>query len=475
MRLQQLHEQQREAARADTSASLREEGNILFKSALSLAPVLRRSRLNGAKCLYLKAFAAALNSEDRASAQSNIAAVYRRILEITDGDFSQSNAHTDSLLYHASLSVRYGSEPNGKSAQWLLAKKIEIVTLVYSHCRRREAEKKFESYIGRLYHSAFADSSELLLPEVRLILLHAIFRQHFLQAVRLIENSEHLAAIQQLEDSRRASIEAETLFSQHAFPHSQLCTAAQASGEHIDEMQQFAEIERDLRVLREDCRLQLCVAHSGQMIIVGDEMLHNAVFGSAALNSYGVQDAIDCFRQSIVHARGVDIEHEAWANSRLGHVLSNVLKQPANGHLRYKECIQLAMSLYPRKSDTKPWFVEANQAVRDYQQLMNSRDQAESDKQRAPILQELASELSLLKAASAKGVKELLAHVYATCGSEGATRDTEIKVNKQLLKAILLFHPDKCKHDDMKKKTLHEEVVKALNHHYSASKETSDD
>jgi hypothetical protein len=422
----------------------------------------------------LRALAAALDSEDRVSAQSNIAAVYRRLLEM-DCSFSQSNTYTDSLLCHTSLSIRYGSEQNVKSAQWLLVKKIEIVKLAYSHCIRRDAEKKFETYIGRLYHSAFSESSGALIPEVRLILLHVIFRQHFLQAVRLIENSEHLAAIQQLEDSRRASIEAETLCTQNALGFSQFCTAAQASGEQSDELQQFAEIESDLRVLMEDCRLQMCVARSGQMIIVGDETLHDAVFGSAALNSYGVQDAIDCFRQAIVHARGVDIEHEAWANSRLGHALSKVLKQPANGHLRYKECIQLALSLYPRRSDTKSWFVEANQAVRDYQQLMNSRDQAELDKLRAPILDELASELSLLKAASAKGTQELLVHVYATYGSGGPARDTEIKINKQLLKAILLFHPDKCKQDDIKKKTLHEEIVKALNHHYSESKETSED
>jgi hypothetical protein len=390
-----------------------------------------------------------------------------------DCDFSQSIAYTNSLLCHASMSIRYGGEHNGKSSQWLLTKKIEVVKLVHSYCLRRDSEKKFEAYIGRLYRSAFGDNSRVLIPEVRLILLHAIFRQHFQQAVRLMENSQHLAAIQQLEDSRRANVEAEALCSQHPPGHSQVCTEALA--EEIEEVRHFAEIESDLRVLREDCRLQMSIAHSGQMILVGDELLHDAVFDSSALNLYGVQDAIDCFRQAIVHARGVDIEHEAWANSRLGHVMSKVLKQPANGHLRYKECIQLALSLYPRKSDTKPWFVEANQAARDYQDLMNSRDQAETEKLRVPIIQELASELSLLKAASAKGVQELLAHVYATYGSGGPSRDAEIKINKQLLKAIQLFHPDKCKQDDLKKKTLHEEIVKALNYHYSEFKETTAD
>lgn len=455
-----------------TSESLREEGNVVFKNALSLAPVLRRSRLNSAKELYARAFAAALNPEERTSAQSNIAAVYRRLLEM-GCDSSQSNAHTLSLLSHASMSITYGSEQNVKSAQWLLGKKLEVVKLVWSHSLRRDAEKDFESYIGRLYRSAFAEDSRVLIPEVRLILLHAIFRQHFLQAVRLIENSDHLAAIQQLEDSRRSSIEAETLCRQHPPRHSQVSTSELA--EQFEEVQHFVEIESDLAVLREDCLLQMSVARSGQMIMVGDELLHNAVFGSATLSTCGVYDAIDCFRQAIAHARGVDIEHEAWAKSRLGHTFSKVLKQPANGHKLYKECIQLVLSLYPRRSDSKPWFIEANEAVRDYQQVMNSRDQAETEKQRAPILQECAEELRLMKAASAKGADECLTHVYATYGCGGPSRDTGAKMTKQLLKAICLFHPDKCPQDDIKKKTIREEIVKSLNHHYTVAKESSDD
>jgi hypothetical protein len=369
----------------------------------------------------------------------------------------------------------YGSEPGGKSSEWILAKKIEVVQVAYAHCLRRDDEEEFASYIGRLYHVTFADISAALVPESRLILLHAVFKQHFLQAVQLIESSDHLGAIQQLEDSRRASIETETLCRQHP-PHlSQLTSAAlETHFESSEAVEHFAEIEDDLAVLREDCLLQMSVARSGQLIIVGNELLKNAVFGSALFSTYAVQDAIDCFRQAIVHARGVDVEHEAWANSRLGHTFSQVLKQPATGHLRYKACIQLALSLYPRQSDIKPWFIAANRAVEEYQKLMNLRDQAETEKLRAPILQELSAELALLKAASSKGAEHLLKHVYATIGKDGPGRDPDVSISKQLLKAIVLFHPDKCDQDDAKKKTLGEEVVKMLNHHYTLAKDQSD-
>jgi hypothetical protein len=449
------------------SDSLREEGNLMFKSAFNVAPVLQRLRLNGAKDLYTKAFTAALNSGDRSSAQGNIAAVFRRLLENCEA--SQISEYTDSYLCHASRSVAYGSEPNGKPPKWLLAKKLEILKVAQAHCRRRDSEKTFSSYIGRLYHSTFGVHSALLIPEARLILLHAIFKQHFQQAVRHMESSDHLAAIQQLEDSRRSSIEAESLCRQHPPCSSQILSDQSLA--QLEEVAFFSEIESDLRVLREDCLLQMSVARSGQMIIVGNEALKNAVFGSDALSTYGIQDAIDCFRQAIVHARGVDIEHEAWANSRLGYTFSHVLKQPATGHVRYKECIQLALSLYPRRSDTQPWFIEANRAVEAYQELVKSRDQAETDKRRAPILQALSPELELLKSSSSKGADEFLTFLYAKYGSSCPARDADVSIRKQLLKAITLFHPDKCEQDGLQKKTLHEEIAKMLNHHYTVAKE----
>jgi len=318
-----------------------------------------------------------------------------------------------------------------------------------------------------LYHSAFAGSSSVLIPEVRLILLHAIFKQHFLQSVRLLERSDHLSAIQQLEDSRRASVEAQSICQRHPPRESQLVKGVP---ELSEEVQQFADIESDLSVLREDTLLQMAIARSGQMILIGDELLKNSVFGSSSLNMCGVIDAIDCFRQAIVFCRGVDIEHEAWANSRLGHTYSQIFKQPANGHTRYFACIQLALSLFPRKSETKAWFIEANRAVAAYQELMNSRDQAETEKQRAPILAELSAELEVMKAASSKSATAFLEHVYEKyVTKESPARDTEATIAKQCLKAMLLFHPDKCQ-ADAKTKTLREEITKYLTHHYTVTK-----
>jgi hypothetical protein len=89
-------------------------------------------------------------------------------------------------------------------------------------------------------------NSALLIPEARLILLHAIFKQHFQQAVRHMESSEHLAAIQQLEDSRRSSIEAEELCRQHPPCKSQAVTGTEKSIPQLEEVELFAEIESDV-------------------------------------------------------------------------------------------------------------------------------------------------------------------------------------------------------------------------------------
>jgi hypothetical protein len=453
------------------SESLREEGNHLFTSAFVPSLLLRRTRLIGAKDMYTKAFAAALNSGDRASAQGNIAAVYRRLLENCEP--SLISAFTDSYLHHASLSIKYGSEPNSKPPNWMLAKKLEILKMTQDYCRRRDNEQNFSSYIGRLYHSAFGTDSKLLIPEVRLTLLHAVLKQHFQQAVKYmeLEKPDHKGGIQQLEDSRRSSIEAEELCRQHPPCKSQAVTGTEKSIPQLEEVELFAEIESDLAVLRQDCLLQMSVARSGQMIMIGNEALDNAVFGSGVLSTYGVQDAIDCFRQAIVHARGVDVEHEAWANSRLGHTFSTVLKQPANGHLCYKNCIFLAMSLYEsRRCDSQPWFIEANRTAEAYQEQMKLRDQAEIDKRRAPILKALSVELELLKTESRKGADELLTFLYEKYGTGFPARDADVSSRKQLLKAITLFHPDKCDQGDLQKKTLHEEIAKMLNNHYTNTK-----
>jgi hypothetical protein len=485
-----------------TSSSLREEGNLLFKSSADLSPVLRRARLNAAKDMYTKAFAAALSDEDRASAQGNIARVYRRLLEM-ERETSPINSHTDSYLYHASLSIKYGAEPSSKPPKWLLERRLEILKVARDHCLRRDNDKSFKLFIGKLYHSAFGRDSQHLIPAVRLTLLHAILKHHFEEAVRLLEISEHLQSIQQLEDSRRSSIEAESLCRQHPHLAAQFCEhSAESLGslnrkellqiakglglkqsakspELIlsilakpanEDVEMFAEIEEDLAVLKEDCRLQLSKAHCGQMIFVGDEHLKNAVFGCEDFSTYGVQDALDCYRHAIVHAHEIDLEHEAWAESRLGHAFSQVLKQPATAHVHYRNCVQLALSVYPRRSDSKPWFIEANRAAAEYQEVLNKRDQADIDKRRAPVLEALSAQLGLLKTASRKGASDFLEFLYATYGEGFPARDADNTLRKQLLKAITLFHPDKCGQDDLQKKTLHEEIAKMLNHHYESTK-----
>ena len=101
---------------------------------------------------------------------------------------------------------------------------------------------------------------------------------------------------------------------------------------------------------------------------------------------------------------------------------------------------------------------------------MKFRDQAEIDKRRAPVLEALSAQLKLLKQASGKGASEFLEFLYATYGEGCPGRDAENTLRKQLLKAITLFHPDKCNQDDLQKKTLYEEIMKMLNHHYEITK-----
>jgi hypothetical protein len=78
--------------------------------------------------------------------------------------------------------------------------------------------------------------------------------------------------------------------------------------------------------------------------------------------------------------------------------------------------------------------------------------------------------LEVMKAASSKSATAFLEHIYEKYGTkETPARDSGATIAKQCLKALMLFHPDKCQ-ADVKTKTLREEITKYLNHHYAVTK-----
>jgi len=223
--------------------------------------------------------------------------------------------------------------------------------------------------------------------------------------------------------------------------------------------------------LLESVLIEICIAKAAQAIEFGDAVLKSALDNYESLNMTGVWDAIDWYHEAIVQTKEKDVENEARANSHLGVVYKDVLKSRSRAKKYFSRCMELAKTLMPRNLHGIKWFDDAAAALAAFQAESKTRCDAEAQKKKQPLLDELKDELAAVEAAASEGIGKLLEHVYAVHPPrQGGTRETSIDLKKQVLNAIRHYHPDKCKpqdtesaHDAGKWVVLCEEITKKLN------------
>jgi hypothetical protein len=80
----------------------------------------------------------------------------------------------------------------------------------------------------------------------------------------------------------------------HSAKSSELMSQILAKSANED-VEMFSEIQGDFAVLEEDCRLQLSIAKSGQMIFVGNGHLKEAVSGGEGLCTWLLVSTVRAF------------------------------------------------------------------------------------------------------------------------------------------------------------------------------------
>ena len=308
-------------------------------------------------------------------------------------------------------------------------------------------------------------------------MLHAIVLKRFETAVAFLSRLDHRGCVNELSESLRALQEGTDLIP----PRFQFFSGATALQRR--ELQWIGDIPSRLKDLDKDIRLHQNVAKAGMMIKQGDNQISDACEKPGEFKMELVFMAMDSFKQAIIDAGsglGGDVEwlHEAWANSRLGHVYSKIRKEPAIGIKYYKQCLFVAFAIERRTTcEAESWFREANVEAQAYQQQNILRDQQAVSIRREPFLRQLKSDLVSLKKAN-KNADALLDFLHKAYGSpKSPPHDASSNKKKHLFDVMKKFDPMKCAdetgqfgpHIFTAQKVLYEEITKMLTHHYETN------
>jgi hypothetical protein len=450
----------------------------ISQSLMSIPAVFRRSRLESAKLAFEEASRCANQIGHFPHKAEAARGLFRVVCELLD---EQSGPECSEVIHfycesmqHASLAIWHGLDAQMDSS-WIWSIKVDSFELAREFCEKEDHEAT-SVFMGRL-HKASLDTN--FLPEIRYIMMHTIVQKQFQAAVRCLSALDHEGCIKNLSHSARALFEAWLLF-----PHRHLFFRG-ATEEQRRALEWFAAIAAELKHLQDDYVLHMNIANAGLMIKQGDYHLTQALsLGSDFMTPLFM--AMDCFKQAIVYAgseHGCDLEHEAWACSRLGTIYTKVGlggdKQPAKGNRYYKKCIELVFCLAQARScENKQWFKEAQHEVEAYQSHGVLRDQKAVNEKRKPFLLLIAKEMAPIR--KYKRVDHLLNFLSKMYESPGIASFPVEPNNghkkKRLLQVMRHFDPAKCAdeqsgefgpHIFTRKKVLHEEITRILNHHYT--------
>ena len=448
--------------------------SIISQSLISIPAVFRRSRLETAKLSFEEALRCANqfgHFRYKAEAERGLfRVVCEQLDEQSDPECSQVINLYCEAMQHASSAICHGVHAQLDS-NWIWGIKVDSYEMAREFCMKEYYEST-GAFMGRL-HKASLDL--VFLPEIRYIMMHSIAQKQFQAAVRCLSALDYEGCVEELSHLARAMFDASSLFSpRHLF-------FTGATVEQRRNLKWLEEIAAELKIFHDDHLLHMNIANAGIMIKQGELHLAQALslggdFGTPLFM------AMDCFKQAIVYAsseHGCDLEHEAWACSRLGTVYTKVTKVPAIGNKYYKKCIQLAFCLAEARScENKQWFKEAKRQVEAYQSQGVLRDQQAVTEKREPFLLLIKKEMAPIR--KYKRVDHLLNFLHKTYDAPGiASFPVEPNNNhkkKHLLQVMRHFDPAKCADEESgefgphiftRKKILHEEITRILNHHYS--------
>jgi hypothetical protein len=121
-----------------------------------------------------------------------------------------------------------------------------------------------------------------------------------------------------------------------------------------------------------------------------------------------------------------------------------VWKRPQQAKGRYKQCIDMALSLTPKVFNGHEWFDQAESFLRAEQEAQRAKEAAEWTEARKPHVEALKDVLVAMDELGKDDVK-LLKHVYTAHPpkKETHTQKTDGSIKSQYKHALIHYHPDK--------------------------------
>jgi tetratricopeptide (TPR) repeat protein len=234
------------------------------------------------------------------------------------------------------------------------------------------------------------------------------------------------------------------------------------------------DIQTEVAILEEDVFLQQCVAESLQARSTGDALLTQVLSTEEELNIDLVWEVIDWYKRAILLTKEKEVEFEAIACSRLGHVYANVLKLKTRAKDYYMRCIQLAGSLHPRTFNDQDWYKECAAALEKYQKETLEEEESRHQKEREKYMKELKADITKLDEMADGDRETFLKFVYSTYPPKNTRhkikkpKTGDLYLHDELKKAfqqgVVHYHPDKqdVEKHGMTWKVLCEEITKRL-------------
>jgi len=438
------------------SVKRRQEGNDLYRkaSAEGLAPVLKKSRLEGSMNCYTKALQTAYNDNDAAaSAAKNYAKASGMLATsyLEDKDLKQAFHYYNEAFTHFNKSLVFGEL--SKSEEWKqdilesCRELYEEAVEYSSDLPRRNRLSILESLAGSFdrkmfYGDCYSEIAQICLKE----------------AVTALSSKDFRSSLYSLKEMYRP----------------------------IEIMKECGHVYlfQEAMVLEADYTMQMARTESLQALDSADAMIKDHLANSEDLNMDLVYTVIDKYRHAVVLTREIEIEVEAIALSRLGKLYDQVLKIQHRASTCFKKCIELAHALTPRVMTTEPWYKVATDTLLEYQKKTILYQESLKEEERQKYLKELEPEMKILNEARnslfTKDVEFLLLvlekfppKVTVKIEEKGKLDKMQrCELKKVFQRIVVHYHPDRQHNSDigMKWKILCGEITKMFTSIYEMYK-----
>ncbi len=401
---------------------------------------------------YSKAIPVAPSPKDRASARKNIGVTQLRLAEryhrlqkyrskmskVTREQRDKDIPFflTESLKnLETAMEEGAGQHPHEWSIN-IQDRRQEGLELLWSFVKKNNASEDFKVLAGRLHQFCWS----LDKGHTRSDFFLRLGRLTFSKAVQYQETGRYKESLQLLHDNHLA----------------------------IEEAKRFNS--DDVEDLEQSNYIHLCIGESAMDRERGESVWEAAISGDEDLKMELVWDAVDCYNQSIISARGKCLESEAIAHCQLGKIYGSFfIRQKSREH--YKAAIDLELAMRTKNLTSRSWYKEALAGLEKYQKEDRWKENKEKEKIRAPIRAEMKKTLDQLKEASEEGASELIDYIYEKHPPKRGEKPKGER-KKRLKKALLHYHPDKqdLETHGLKWIVLSEEITVLLTHHYSHTK-----